>query len=61
MQPLHSFKIPPNVKTHHRRSITTFEAAEEDVSVEVDRIRSVQTNTQTYPLIDDLPVAKRYR
>ena len=47
------------MKTHHRRSKTAFEAAEEDMLV--DRMRCVQTNTQTYPLIDDLPVAKRYR
>ena len=36
-----------------------FEATEEDTLV--DRMRCVQTNTQTYPLTDDLPIAKCYR
>ena len=27
----------------------------------VDRMRYVQINTQTYPLIDDLPIANRYQ
>ena len=49
----------PSVRTYRRRTKTAFEAAEEEVLV--DRMRCVQTNTQTYPLIDNLPVAKRYR
>ena len=59
LQPLHTFRTPPNVKVHHQRSKAAFEAAGEDVLVGC--MRCVQANTQNYPLIDDLPIAKHYR